>query len=238
MAHPASFLPAATPAYPQLLPFWALGCQGTTGRTPETCPCDSLSIPGVPLKATSRFWYLPTCSASQAPSARCQRTGNPLADILSIPTGSVGDASEFHGMLGCLCLQHASHSPAIMSPGRYPAHQNPSHPCLHFDVLPAWSIPLSLPIFSFSNEFSKMVAGEYLKFFVFTGMSLDQALRSDSLSAAMCMHHGRLNGSQQIVPFAAPHPHRDLQEQADPTALGRFPKRSLNRISTKDHPWS
>ncbi|XP_019411543.1 PREDICTED: PH and SEC7 domain-containing protein 1 isoform X1 [Crocodylus porosus] len=28
------------------------------------------------------------------------------------------------------------------------------------------------------NEFSKMVAGEYLKFFVFTGMSLDQALRS------------------------------------------------------------
>ncbi|XP_048802417.1 PH and SEC7 domain-containing protein 1 isoform X2 [Lagopus muta] len=29
-----------------------------------------------------------------------------------------------------------------------------------------------------NNEFSKMVAGEYLKFFVFTGMSLDQALRS------------------------------------------------------------
>ncbi|NXP41312.1 PSD1 protein, partial [Leiothrix lutea] len=29
-----------------------------------------------------------------------------------------------------------------------------------------------------SNEFSRMVAGEYLKFFVFTGMSLDQALRS------------------------------------------------------------
>ncbi|KAM6330136.1 PH and SEC7 domain-containing protein 1 [Podargus strigoides] len=28
-----------------------------------------------------------------------------------------------------------------------------------------------------NNEFSKMVAGEYLKFFVFTGMSLDQALR-------------------------------------------------------------
>ncbi|XP_069720374.1 PH and SEC7 domain-containing protein 1 isoform X5 [Phaenicophaeus curvirostris] len=28
------------------------------------------------------------------------------------------------------------------------------------------------------NEFSRMVAGEYLKFFVFTGMSLDQALRS------------------------------------------------------------
>ncbi|NWY50023.1 PSD1 protein, partial [Chionis minor] len=29
-----------------------------------------------------------------------------------------------------------------------------------------------------NNEFSKMVAGEYLKFFMFTGMSLDQALRS------------------------------------------------------------
>ncbi|NXY27747.1 PSD1 protein, partial [Pomatorhinus ruficollis] len=28
-----------------------------------------------------------------------------------------------------------------------------------------------------NNEFSRMVAGEYLKFFVFTGMSLDQALR-------------------------------------------------------------
>ncbi|XP_025028275.1 PH and SEC7 domain-containing protein 1 [Python bivittatus] len=30
----------------------------------------------------------------------------------------------------------------------------------------------------YSNDFSKMVAGEYLKFFEFTGMSLDQALRS------------------------------------------------------------
>ncbi|XP_031361100.2 PH and SEC7 domain-containing protein 1 [Lonchura striata] len=29
-----------------------------------------------------------------------------------------------------------------------------------------------------NNEFSRMVAGEYLKFFVFTGMSLDQALRT------------------------------------------------------------
>uniref|UniRef100_A0ACB8F818 Uncharacterized protein n=1 Tax=Sphaerodactylus townsendi TaxID=933632 RepID=A0ACB8F818_9SAUR len=29
-----------------------------------------------------------------------------------------------------------------------------------------------------NNDFSKMVAGEYLKFFEFTGMSLDQALRS------------------------------------------------------------
>lgn len=29
----------------------------------------------------------------------------------------------------------------------------------------------------YSNEFSKMVAEEYLKFFVFTGMTLDQALR-------------------------------------------------------------
>lgn len=42
------------------------------------------------------------------------------------------------------------------------------------------------PLFYFSNEFSKMVAGEYLKFFVFTGMSLDQALRSE-LSACMCV---------------------------------------------------
>uniref|UniRef100_A0A8D2J623 Pleckstrin and Sec7 domain containing n=1 Tax=Varanus komodoensis TaxID=61221 RepID=A0A8D2J623_VARKO len=29
-----------------------------------------------------------------------------------------------------------------------------------------------------NNDFSKMVAGEYLKFFEFTGMTLDQALRS------------------------------------------------------------
>lgn len=65
-----------------------------------------------------------------------------------------------------------------------------------------------------------MVAGEYLKFFVFTGMSLDQALRSDSLSAAMCMRHGHLNESQQIMPSAAAHPHRDLQEQADHTDSG------------------
>uniref|UniRef100_A0A8C6AAV0 SEC7 domain-containing protein n=1 Tax=Marmota marmota marmota TaxID=9994 RepID=A0A8C6AAV0_MARMA len=28
-----------------------------------------------------------------------------------------------------------------------------------------------------NNDFSKLVAGEYLKFFVFTGMTLDQALR-------------------------------------------------------------
>lgn len=41
-------------------------------------------------------------------------------------------------------------------------------------------------LFYFSNEFSKMVAGEYLKFFVFTGMSLDQALRSE-LSVCTCV---------------------------------------------------
>uniref|UniRef100_A0A8B9G6Z6 Pleckstrin and Sec7 domain containing n=1 Tax=Amazona collaria TaxID=241587 RepID=A0A8B9G6Z6_9PSIT len=37
-----------------------------------------------------------------------------------------------------------------------------------------------------NNEFSRMVAGEYLKFFVFTGMSLDQALRSE-LSAHLAL---------------------------------------------------
>uniref|UniRef100_A0A8D0FH38 Pleckstrin and Sec7 domain containing n=1 Tax=Strix occidentalis caurina TaxID=311401 RepID=A0A8D0FH38_STROC len=36
-----------------------------------------------------------------------------------------------------------------------------------------------------NNEFSRMVAGEYLKFFVFTGMSLDQALRSELCLALM-----------------------------------------------------
>lgn len=37
---------------------------------------------------------------------------------------------------------------------------------LHLSICPAHS-----------NDFSKLVAGEYLKFFVFTGMTLDQALR-------------------------------------------------------------
>ena len=32
-------------------------------------------------------------------------------------------------------------------------------------------------LFSYSNEFSKLVAEEYLKFFDFTGMTLDQSLR-------------------------------------------------------------
>uniref|UniRef100_A0A452QWE1 SEC7 domain-containing protein n=1 Tax=Ursus americanus TaxID=9643 RepID=A0A452QWE1_URSAM len=36
-----------------------------------------------------------------------------------------------------------------------------------------------------NNDFSKLVAGEYLKFFVFTGMTLDQALRW-VLSGAHC----------------------------------------------------
>ena len=34
-------------------------------------------------------------------------------------------------------------------------------------------------LFSYSNEFSKLVAEEYLKFFDFTGMTLDQSLRYD-----------------------------------------------------------
>lgn len=56
-----------------------------------------------------------------------------------------------------------------------------------------------------------MVAGEYLKFFVFTGMSLDQALRSE-LSACMCVcvcgdHPVR----SQHVPCPL-HSHRDLQK--------------------------
>lgn len=32
-------------------------------------------------------------------------------------------------------------------------------------------------IFNYSNEFSKMVAEEYLRFFDFTGLTLDKALR-------------------------------------------------------------
>lgn len=61
-----------------------------------------------------------------------------------------------------------------------------------------------------------MVAGEYLKFFVFTGMSLDQALRSE-LSVCTCVRVVATRaGSHQTVPSAALQPHRDLQEQADP----------------------
>lgn len=52
---------------------------------------------------------------------------------------------------------------------------------------------LTLPLFYFSNEFSRMVAGEYLKFFVFTGMSLDQALRSE-LSMCTCVCGGHQSG--------------------------------------------
>lgn len=52
---------------------------------------------------------------------------------------------------------------------------------------------LTLPLFYFSNEFSRMVAGEYLKFFVFTGMSLDQALRSE-LSVCTCVCGGHQSG--------------------------------------------
>lgn len=62
---------------------------------------------------------------------------------------------------------------------------------------------LTLPLFYFSNEFSRMVAGEYLKFFVFTGMSLDQALRSElSVCTCVCVVATRV-GSQQTVPSAA-----------------------------------
>lgn len=52
---------------------------------------------------------------------------------------------------------------------------------------------LTLPLFYFSNEFSRMVAGEYLKFFVFTGMSLDQALRSE-LRMCTCVCGGHQSG--------------------------------------------
>lgn len=43
---------------------------------------------------------------------------------------------------------------------------------------PSDPLRLSLSLYpAHSNDFSKLVAGEYLKFFVFTGMTLDQALR-------------------------------------------------------------
>lgn len=69
-------------------------------------------------------------------------------------------------------------------------------------------------LFYFSNEFSRMVAGEYLKFFVFTGMSLDQALRS-GLNACTCVHvwWPPQWGPSRLCP---PQSHRDLQEQGDP----------------------
>lgn len=55
-----------------------------------------------------------------------------------------------------------------------------------------------------------MVAGEYLKFFVFTGMSLDQALRSE-LSVCTCVHVAATRvGSQKTMPSAALQTHRDL----------------------------
>lgn len=59
-----------------------------------------------------------------------------------------------------------------------------------------------------------MVAGEYLKFFVFTGMSLDQALRS-GLSVCACVHvwWPPQWGPSRLCP---PQSHRDLQEQGDP----------------------
>uniref|UniRef100_A0A8C0GL21 Pleckstrin and Sec7 domain containing n=1 Tax=Chelonoidis abingdonii TaxID=106734 RepID=A0A8C0GL21_CHEAB len=48
-----------------------------------------------------------------------------------------------------------------------------------------------------NNEFSKMVAGEYLKFFVFTGMSLDQALRSESFMGT-CIFLGMWPSGQKV----------------------------------------
>lgn len=83
-------------------------------------------------------------------------------------------------------------------PSCLPAHGNPPHP-LRFAMPPVWSIPLSLPPLHFSNEFSRMVAGEYLKFFVFTGMSLDQALRSGRLRVDVCMCRGHPSASPRVV---------------------------------------
>ncbi|XP_040129362.2 PH and SEC7 domain-containing protein 1 isoform X2 [Ictidomys tridecemlineatus] len=53
-----------------------------------------------------------------------------------------------------------------LSPGREPPSPSHSEDSLGLGVAPLGS-----------NDFSKLVAGEYLKFFVFTGMTLDQALR-------------------------------------------------------------
>lgn len=74
--------------------------------------------------------------------------------------------------------------PAALGSSQPPGIQ-PTPVCL---LLSPWSSRSHSrsPLFYFSNEFSKMVAGEYLKFFVFTGMSLDQALRSE-LSACTCV---------------------------------------------------
>uniref|UniRef100_A0A8D1BF20 PH and SEC7 domain-containing protein 1 n=1 Tax=Sus scrofa TaxID=9823 RepID=A0A8D1BF20_PIG len=55
---------------------------------------------------------------------------------------------------------------AKQAPGR-----EPPSPCRSEDSFGLGAAPLG------SNDFSKLVAGEYLKFFVFTGMTLDQALR-------------------------------------------------------------
>lgn len=79
---------------------------------------------------------------------------------------------------------------------------------------------LTFPLFYFSNEFSRMVAGEYLKFFVFTGMSLDQALRSElTVCTCVCVWWPPEWGPNRLCPLQ---PHRDLQEQADPmTAIWR-----------------
>uniref|UniRef100_A0A673SQY6 Pleckstrin and Sec7 domain containing n=1 Tax=Suricata suricatta TaxID=37032 RepID=A0A673SQY6_SURSU len=49
--------------------------------------------------------------------------------------------------------------------------KEPPSPCHSEDSFGLGAAPLG------SNDFSKLVAGEYLKFFVFTGMTLDQALR-------------------------------------------------------------
>lgn len=43
------------------------------------------------------------------------------------------------------------------------------------------------PLFPCSNEFSRLVAEEYLKFFDFTGMTLDQSLRYGEASPLFCI---------------------------------------------------
>lgn len=99
----------------------------------------------------------------------------------SIPSEFVGDFSEFHGSVGCLSLA------CPLQPWRAPSFLESTQPLCAFGCPHSLVDPiLILPLFYFSNEFSRMVAGEYLKFFVFTGMSLDQALRS-VLSVCTCV---------------------------------------------------
>ena len=54
-----------------------------------------------------------------------------------------------------------------------------AHVCVCVCVQVASILITKSIFFSYSNEFSKLVAEEYLKFFDFTGMTLDQSLRYD-----------------------------------------------------------